>query len=214
MENKKPNSEIIIYQNEVNEVKIDVRLEDDTVWLTQSQMGELFGKDKRTISEHIGNIFVDGELDKKVVVRKFRTTTKHETFRHLSNQLTLVATVFLSIFLFLFDSNNLLTKLNIFHKILIIVALCCLIISIFFGIRQFFVDYNYFKMFAECNSEVVAKIAKFDFPSKRKFIDFVDDKFKGLHYESDTKPLRCQTILLIIGMTIFAFEIAVFIWII
>ena len=40
-------------------------------------MGQLFGKDKRTISEHIGNIFKEGELDEKVVVRKFRTTTQH-----------------------------------------------------------------------------------------------------------------------------------------
>jgi hypothetical protein len=56
---------------------VDVRFEDETVWLTQEQMGLLFGKDKRTISEHIGNIFKEGELDEKVVVRKFRTTTRH-----------------------------------------------------------------------------------------------------------------------------------------
>ena len=50
------NSEIIIYQNPEGDIKIDVRLEDETVWLSQAQMGQLFGKDKRTISEHIGNI--------------------------------------------------------------------------------------------------------------------------------------------------------------
>lgn len=66
--------EILIYQNPDGDIKIDVRLEDETVWLTQAQMGQLFGKDKRTISEHIGNIFQESELDKKVVVRKFRTT--------------------------------------------------------------------------------------------------------------------------------------------
>lgn len=71
------NSEILIYQNPDGNIKIDVRLEDETVWLTQAQMGQLFGKDKRTISEHIGNIFQEGELDEKVVVRKFRTTTQH-----------------------------------------------------------------------------------------------------------------------------------------
>lgn len=71
------NSEILIYQNSEGNVKIDVRLEEETVWLTQSQMGQLFGKDKRTISEHIGNVFKEGELDEKVVVRKFRTTTQH-----------------------------------------------------------------------------------------------------------------------------------------
>lgn len=71
------NSEIIIYQNQEGNIKIDVRLEEETVWLTQAQMGQLFGKDKRTISEHIGNIFKEGELDETLVVRKFRTTTQH-----------------------------------------------------------------------------------------------------------------------------------------
>jgi len=70
-------SEILIYQNQDGNIKIDVRLEEETVWLTQSQMGQLFGKDKRTISEHIRNIFSEGELDENMVVRKFRTTTQH-----------------------------------------------------------------------------------------------------------------------------------------
>jgi hypothetical protein len=68
------NSEIIIYQNSDGNIKIDVRLEDETVWLNQSQMGMLFGKDKRTISEHINNIFNEDELNKDSVVRNFRTT--------------------------------------------------------------------------------------------------------------------------------------------
>lgn len=66
--------EIIIYQNPEGNIKIDVRLEDETVWLTQAQMGQLFGKDKRTISEHIGNVFKEDELDENSVVRNFRTT--------------------------------------------------------------------------------------------------------------------------------------------
>lgn len=69
--------EIVIYQNIDGNTKIDVRLEDETVWLTQSQLCELFQKSKATISEHIQNIFKEGELDEKVVVRKFRTTTQH-----------------------------------------------------------------------------------------------------------------------------------------
>jgi len=69
--------EMLIYQNSEGDIKIDVRLEDETVWLTQAQMAQLFGKDKRTISEHIGHIFKEGELDEKVVVRNFRTTTPH-----------------------------------------------------------------------------------------------------------------------------------------
>lgn len=66
--------EIIIYQNPDGNIKIDVRLEDETVWLTQAQMVVLFDKDKRTISEHINNIFREGELIEESVVRKFRTT--------------------------------------------------------------------------------------------------------------------------------------------
>jgi hypothetical protein len=66
--------EILIYQNTEGSIKIDVRLDEETVWLTQGQMAELFNKDKRTISEHIGNIFSEGELMENSVVRKFRTT--------------------------------------------------------------------------------------------------------------------------------------------
>ena len=58
-------------------VRLDVRLENKTVWLNQEQIGALFNKSKATISEHISNIFKEGELDEKVVVRKFRTTTQH-----------------------------------------------------------------------------------------------------------------------------------------
>lgn len=71
------NSEILIYQNREGDIKIDVRLEDETVWLTQDQMAVLFGKTKSTISEHIKNIFSEGELDENVVVRNFRITTQH-----------------------------------------------------------------------------------------------------------------------------------------
>jgi hypothetical protein len=68
---------MIIYQNENGDIKVDVRFEDNSIWLSQAQLCELFGKAKSTISEHITAIFEDGELDEKVVVRKFRTTTKH-----------------------------------------------------------------------------------------------------------------------------------------
>ena len=66
-------SDILIYQNQEGNIKIDVRLQEETVWLTQAQMGQLFGKDKRTISEHISNIYSEGELEKSATVRKFRT---------------------------------------------------------------------------------------------------------------------------------------------
>ena len=71
------NSELIIYQNPDGNIKIDVRLEEETVWLTQDQMATLFGKAKSTINEHIKNVFAEGELDEKVVIRNFRITTQH-----------------------------------------------------------------------------------------------------------------------------------------
>lgn len=70
----KGDSEIIIYQTEDGQTKIEVRLENDTVWLTQSQICELFQKAKSTISEHLKNIFNERELDENSVVRNFRTT--------------------------------------------------------------------------------------------------------------------------------------------
>lgn len=69
----KMTSDILIYQNQEGNIKIDVRLQEETVWLTQAQMGQLFGKDKRTISEHISNFYSEGELEKSATVRKYRT---------------------------------------------------------------------------------------------------------------------------------------------
>lgn len=68
------NSQLLIYQTPDGQIKIDVHLEEETVWLTQAHMAELFGKSKKTISEHIQNIFSEGELEESSVVRKFRTT--------------------------------------------------------------------------------------------------------------------------------------------
>ncbi len=76
-DNSMNKGEIILYQNQKGTIKIDVRLEEETVWLSQAQLCELFPKSKATISEHIKNVFTDGELDEKVVVRKFRHTTQH-----------------------------------------------------------------------------------------------------------------------------------------
>lgn len=66
-------SEILIYQNQEGSIKVEVRLEEETVWLTQAQLCELFQKSKATISEHIKNIFEEGELESLSTVRKFRT---------------------------------------------------------------------------------------------------------------------------------------------
>ena len=67
------NTNFIIYHNSNGEVKVDVFVEGETIWLTQKSMGELFGVVKSTISEHLSNIFETNELQKEVTVRNFRT---------------------------------------------------------------------------------------------------------------------------------------------
>ena len=63
---------IIIYQPVEGQAGIDVRVESETVWLSQRQMGELFDVDVRTISEHLSNVFSSGEMEKEATIRKFR----------------------------------------------------------------------------------------------------------------------------------------------
>ena len=65
------NSEKLIYQNPDGKIQIDVRLEDETVWLTQDQMATLFGKAKSTINEHIKNIYDEQELEESATMKKF-----------------------------------------------------------------------------------------------------------------------------------------------
>ena len=65
------NSDILIYRDTEGKIKIDVLLEDETVWLTQAQMSTLFGKFKSTINEHIKNIYDEGELEETGTVKKF-----------------------------------------------------------------------------------------------------------------------------------------------
>jgi hypothetical protein len=83
-----PNSEIIIYQNTDGNIKIDVRLEEETVWLTQAQIAELFGKGRSTVTEHISNIFEEKELDELVVCRNFRHTTQHGAIEGKTQEVT------------------------------------------------------------------------------------------------------------------------------
>lgn len=71
------NSQIIIYRSEDGDIKIDATFEDETVWLNQAQIAELFGKGRSTVAEHIQNIFKEKELDEEVVCRDFRLTTEH-----------------------------------------------------------------------------------------------------------------------------------------
>ena len=70
-------SSIIMYVTEDNQISLDVKLENETVWLSQSQMVVLFGRDRTVISRHINNIFKEGELDKSLVCANFAHTEKH-----------------------------------------------------------------------------------------------------------------------------------------
>ena len=70
---KNETNQFLIYRSEDGRTRIDVMLEAETLWLSQKQLGELFGKAKGTISEHIKHIFEDGELEKEATVRFYRT---------------------------------------------------------------------------------------------------------------------------------------------
>ena len=74
------NSQIIMYQTENGLTKIEVTLENETVWLSQNQMAELFQRDKSTISRHIKNIFEEREPDKNSVVTKIAITAADEKY--------------------------------------------------------------------------------------------------------------------------------------
>lgn len=77
MKNEGTKKSIILYEGASGQPKIDVYFEGETVWLSQDQMAELFGKGRSTVTEHIHNIFKEQELDEKVVCRDFRLTTEH-----------------------------------------------------------------------------------------------------------------------------------------
>ena len=79
--------DIIIYQSENGDTKIDVHFQDETVWLTQAQLCELYQSSKANVSEHIKNIFEEGELDEGATVRKFRTV-QTEGERSVNRELT------------------------------------------------------------------------------------------------------------------------------
>lgn len=84
--NKQNHNQIIIYEGEKGQPKIDVRIEGETVWLTQAQLVTLFQSSKSNISEHIKNIFAEGELAPEATVRKFRTVQK-EGIREVAREI-------------------------------------------------------------------------------------------------------------------------------
>ena len=76
-ENPPKPANILLYQTEDGQTRLEVRLQEKTVWLTQKRMVELFQKDVRTINEHIRNIFAEGELVPESVIWKFRITAEY-----------------------------------------------------------------------------------------------------------------------------------------
>lgn len=83
---KDSRNEILIYQAEDGSAMTEVRLQDETVWLTQKQMAELFGKNVRTVNEHIGNIFEEGELVRESTIRNFRIV-RQEGSRQIAREI-------------------------------------------------------------------------------------------------------------------------------
>ncbi len=79
-------SDILMYQTEDGQTRVDVRIEDDTVWLTQAAMSELYQKDIRTVSEHIKNVFTEGELEEGATIRNYRIV-QQEGQRQVSRDL-------------------------------------------------------------------------------------------------------------------------------
>lgn len=78
-------SEIVIYHTDSGDVEVDVRLQDKMIWLTQRQIGDLFEASVNTISEHIVNIYADGELDADSTIRKFRVVTEDGKTRQINH---------------------------------------------------------------------------------------------------------------------------------
>lgn len=72
MADESPKSEIILYQTEDGRTRIRCRFENETIWLTQALIAELFQKDVRTVNEHLANIYEEGELEADATIRKFR----------------------------------------------------------------------------------------------------------------------------------------------
>ncbi|MBE6373018.1 MAG: hydroxyacid dehydrogenase, partial [Lentisphaerae bacterium] len=79
-------SQFLIYRSEDGRIKLDVRFQDYTVWLTQAMIVELFQSSKANVSEHIANIFAEGELTPEATVRKFRTV-RQEGARQVEREL-------------------------------------------------------------------------------------------------------------------------------
>ncbi|MDC0932668.1 RhuM family protein [Arcobacteraceae bacterium] len=72
------NQNILIYQNESGNIKVDVKFENESIWLSQKQLAIVFGKSVKTINEHIQNIFKEEELEENTVIRNYRITASDD----------------------------------------------------------------------------------------------------------------------------------------
>lgn len=81
-----PQASMILYQTEDGRTRIQCRFEDDTLWLTQAQIAELFQKDVRTINEHLKNLYAEDELTREATIRKFRIVRSEGT-REVSREI-------------------------------------------------------------------------------------------------------------------------------
>ena len=82
-----PQTEIVLYQTDDGQTRIQVRMVDETVWLSQAQMVELFQSSKANISEHVRHVYEEGELEEGPTVRKFRTV-QNEGSRRVTREVT------------------------------------------------------------------------------------------------------------------------------
>ena len=80
---------IEIYQGDDGQTRIDIKLDQGALWLSQAQMAELFKKGVRTVNEHIRNIFKDGELEEQATIRKFRIV-RQEGIRSVDRVLNII----------------------------------------------------------------------------------------------------------------------------
>ena len=86
--NEAPPTEMVLYQSEDGQTRIDVRMVDETVWLSQAQMVDLFQSSKSNVSEHIRHVYEEGELEESATVRNFRTVQvegSREVTRHVAH---------------------------------------------------------------------------------------------------------------------------------
>ena len=88
MNNSQLLNNFVIFETENGKVNIDVYFQDETLWLTQKRIAELFEKGRSTITKHLKKIFEEGELDEKVVCRDFRHTTQHRVIEGKSQTKT------------------------------------------------------------------------------------------------------------------------------